>query len=207
MKLLRISEASKVLGVSTSTLRRWEREGKIKPYRVGKERRYSYDELMKVLGKGKPEAVAIYGRVSSRKRREELRMQLEYLRKQVEGKFEEVYEVSDIADGVKEGRKGLLKLIELAKLKKIKAIYITYPDRLTRFGYDYFVEFFKALGVEVISVNGKESKESEEELLEDLVDVLNFFADKLYGTKASKIKDFVKELKYDVSSDSSEVKA
>ncbi|MGC9200999.1 MAG: helix-turn-helix domain-containing protein, partial [Candidatus Aenigmatarchaeota archaeon] len=66
MKLLRISEASKVLGVSTSTLRRWEREGKIKPYRVGKERRYSYDELMKVLGKDKPEAVAIYGRVSSR---------------------------------------------------------------------------------------------------------------------------------------------
>ncbi|MGC8979780.1 helix-turn-helix domain-containing protein, partial [Caldisericum sp.] len=54
MKLLRISEASKVLGVSTSTLRRWEREGKIKPYRVGKERRYSYDELMKVLGKDKP---------------------------------------------------------------------------------------------------------------------------------------------------------
>jgi excisionase family DNA binding protein len=195
MKLLRISEASKVLGVSTSTLRRWEREGKIKPYRVGKERRYSYDELMEVLGKKKPEAVAIYGRVLSRDRKEDLAMQLEFLRKHVEGKFEKIYEVSDIADGVKEGRKGLLKLIELAKLKKIKAIYITYPDRLTRFGYGYFVEFFKALGVDVIAVNGNESKESEEELLEDLIIILNFFADKLYGTKASKIKDFVKELK------------
>ncbi|MGC8853277.1 MAG: IS607 family transposase, partial [Hydrogenobacter sp.] len=100
-KLLRISEASKVLGVSTSTLRRWEREGKIKPYRVGKERRYSYDELMKVLGKDKPEAVAIYGRVSSCDQKEDLARQLEFLRKHVEGKFEKIYEVSDIASGVK----------------------------------------------------------------------------------------------------------
>ncbi len=65
-KLLRISEASKVLGVSTSTLRRWEREWKIKSYRVGKERRYSYEELIEFLGKDKPKAVAIYGRVSYR---------------------------------------------------------------------------------------------------------------------------------------------
>jgi excisionase family DNA binding protein len=195
MKLLRISEASKVLGVSTSTLRRWEREGKIKPYRVGKERRYSYDELMKVLGKEKPEAVAIYGRVSSRDQKEDLARQLEFLRKNIEGKFEKIYEVSDIADGVREGRKGLLELIELAKLKKIKAIYITYPDRLTRFGYGYFVEFFKALGVDVIAVNGKEQKEPEKELVEDLIAILTSFAGKFYGTKANKIKDFVKELK------------
>ena len=196
-RLLRISEASKVLGVSTSTLRRWEREGKIKPYRVGKERRYSYDELMKVLGKDKPEAVAIYGRVSSRDQKEDLARQLEFLRKHVEGKFEKIYEVSDIASGVKEGRKGLLKLIELAKLKKIKAIYITYPDRLTRFGYDYFVEFFKALGVEVIAINGKEQKEPEKELVEDLIAILTSFAGKLYGMRANKIKNFVRELKHE----------
>ncbi|PMP69202.1 MAG: IS607 family transposase [Thermodesulfobacterium geofontis] len=194
-RLLRISEASKVLGVSTSTLRRWDKEGKIKSYRVGKERRYSYEELMEFLGKGKPQAVAIYGRVSSRDQKEDLTRQLEFLRKHVEGKFEKIYEVSDIASGVKESRRGLLNLIELAKLKKIKAVYITCPDRLTRFGYNYFVEFFKALGVEVVAVNGKEYKESQQELVEDLIAILTFFAGKLYGMRANKIKTFLKELK------------
>ncbi|PMP93587.1 MAG: IS607 family transposase [Thermodesulfobacterium geofontis] len=194
-KLLRIGEASKILGVSVSTLRRWEKEGKIKPYRIGKERRYSYDELLEFLGQKKPQAVAIYARVSSRDQKLDLERQIEFLRSQVKDNFEKIYEVKDIASGIKEGRKGFLQLIELAKLQKIKAIYITYPDRLTRFGYEYFVEFFKALGVEVISVNGKNYKEPEKELVEDLIAILTFFAGKLYGIRANKIKNFVKELK------------
>jgi|GEM_PF-5171279 len=36
------------------------RRGKIKPYRVGKERRYSYEELQSFLGKKKEDAVAEY---------------------------------------------------------------------------------------------------------------------------------------------------
>jgi len=62
-KLLRIGEAAKILGVSTSTLRRWERKGKLKAYRIGKERRYSYEQLMEILGEKKLNAVVIYGRV------------------------------------------------------------------------------------------------------------------------------------------------
>ncbi len=94
--------------------------------------------------------------------------------------------------------KDFIKKITLSKktkLEKIKAIYITYPDRLTRFGYDYFVEFFKALGVEVRVVNNKEYKELQEESAEDLIAILTFFANKLYGMRASKIKTFLKELR------------
>ena len=80
-------------------------------------------------------------------------------------------------------------------MKKIKTIYVTYPDRLTRFSYDYFVSFFKALGVEVIAVNGKEFKESEKELVEDLIAILTSFAGKLCGMRANKIKKMLKELK------------
>jgi len=50
-RLLRIGEASKVLGVSITTLRRWEKEGKIKPYRIGKER----NKLKKVISELKNE--------------------------------------------------------------------------------------------------------------------------------------------------------
>jgi len=194
-KLLRIGEASQILGVSVSTLRRWEKEGKLKPIRVGKERRYDYDKLMEFLGQTVENAVAIYGRVSSADQKKDLERQLEFLREQVKGKYEKIYEIKDIASGIKEGRKGLLKLIELAKLRKIKAIYITYPDRLTRFGYKYFEEFFKALGVKVIAIDGKEMKESEKELVKDLIEILTSFAGRLYGLRANKIKKAIKELK------------
>lgn len=44
-----ISEAAKVLGVSASTLRRWESEGKIRPARtLGGQRRYSLEELQRI---------------------------------------------------------------------------------------------------------------------------------------------------------------
>jgi predicted site-specific integrase-resolvase len=150
---------------------------------------------MEFLGQTADNAVAIYGRVSSADQKKDLERQLEYLRKQVEGKYEKIYEIKDIASGIKEGRKGLLKLIELAKLRKIKTIYITYPDRLTRFGYKYFEEFFNALGVKVISIDGKEMKEPEKELVKDLIEILTSFAGRLYGLRANKIKKAIKELK------------
>lgn len=52
-KLVKIKEASLVLGVHPQTLRRWERQGLIKPYRIGnlKHRRYDLKELIKLLEK------------------------------------------------------------------------------------------------------------------------------------------------------------
>ena len=50
--MLDIEKASKIISVSKSTLRRWEKEGKIKSYRTpGKHRRYDEKELLKMIGK------------------------------------------------------------------------------------------------------------------------------------------------------------
>ncbi len=53
-KLIRTSEAANLLGVSASTLRRWEKKGLITPYRLpvkrlgGGERRYDLEEILKL---------------------------------------------------------------------------------------------------------------------------------------------------------------
>lgn len=48
--MFNIEEASKFLSVSKSTLRRWEKEGKIKSYRTpGNHRRYLEEDLKKLL--------------------------------------------------------------------------------------------------------------------------------------------------------------
>lgn len=51
---LRISEAAKLLGVTPTTLRRWEDKNLISPLRVGprKDRRYKKDQILKILDEG-----------------------------------------------------------------------------------------------------------------------------------------------------------
>ena len=50
---LRVSEASKLLGVHANTLRNWDKQGILKPIRVGmrkgQERRYKRADLIKFL--------------------------------------------------------------------------------------------------------------------------------------------------------------
>ena len=55
-KILSISKASKYLGVSSLTLRNWEKKGLIKVYRTpGRHRRYKMSELDRILGLGADE--------------------------------------------------------------------------------------------------------------------------------------------------------
>lgn len=48
---LRVTEASKLLGVHANTLRNWDKQGILKPVRVGlrKERRYRREDVLKML--------------------------------------------------------------------------------------------------------------------------------------------------------------
>lgn len=52
--LLRISQTAELLSVSPWTLRLWDKNGKLKPVRVGarKDRRYKREDILKILEKG-----------------------------------------------------------------------------------------------------------------------------------------------------------
>ena len=199
MRGYKIGEASRILGVHPNTLRKWEREGKIKAVRIGRDRVFLEEEIMKLLGKERDNVAVLYARVSSRDQKKDLETQLEYLNQEVPKTYDKVYEIKDVGSGLNGKRKGLLKLIELAKTKKIKVIYVTYSDRLTRFGYEAFKEFFKALGVEVIEVNGREFKEPQEELVEDLITIITSFTVKLHGLRSHKAKRLVEKVKEELN--------
>jgi excisionase family DNA binding protein len=63
-----LKEASKMLGVSTKTLRRWDNAGKIKTFRTeGNHRRIYESEVLRLQRKPKTKNCVIYTRVSSRK--------------------------------------------------------------------------------------------------------------------------------------------
>jgi len=62
-------------------------------------------------------------------------------------------------------RRGLKKLIEQAKKGKFDALVVTYPNRLTRFGFRYLEELFYAYGVRIETVFLVERKVQEKSSL------------------------------------------
>jgi len=107
-----------------------------------------------------------------------------------------VIEVKDIGSGLKEDRRGLKKLIELAKRRQIDAV-IAHKDRLTRFGFEYLVELFKAYGVNVVVASQEEPKDYMQELMEDFVEIVKSFASRIYGQEYEKVVKCVENLKKD----------
>ena len=68
---------------------------------------------------------------------------------------------------------------------------VAYRDRLTRFGFTYLEELFKAYGVKVIVAFQEEPKDYMQELVEDLIEIVVSFASKIYGKHSHKYRRVV----------------
>jgi len=188
------SEVAEIFGMSRSGVIKWIREGKIKAIEVNGRWRIPYSEIERLLsGGGRVKQVAVYARVSPTQK-DDLERQLVALREWVRKTLGEVsaIEVKDIGSGLKEDRRGLKKLIELAKRRQIDTVVVAYKDRLTRFGFEYLVELFKAYGVNVIVAFQEEPKDYMQELVEDFVEIVKSFASRIYGHRSHKYEKVIK---------------
>jgi len=199
-RLLKPREFCEIVGISYSTLKQWVREGRVKVLRTSTGRwRIPYSEVERVLGL-KPEEkevrAIIYARVSSSDQKGDLERQIQYLTQYCSAKGYRVVDVlSDVASGLKTNRRGLLKLFNYVVNKQVDVVVITYKDRLTRFGFEYLEYFFKRYGVRIEVVYGEEPKDAYQELVEDLLAIVTFFAGKLYGMRSHKKKHLVQGFK------------
>ena len=144
-----ISQAAFLLGVYTTTIRRWDKQGLIKCIRTpGNHRRIHREEIVRIIDgkkrryKKKKRGVVLYGRVSSheQKQKGDLTRQLRRLRKSVKSKGNiKIVELCDVGSGLNTRRSGLRKLFKLVQKGKISDIHVTYADRLTRFGFEYLL--------------------------------------------------------------------
>ncbi len=189
-----ISEASRILGVHRVTLLKWIRQGKVRAYMLGNRWRIPYSEIERLL-KGFPiiVRVAIYCRVSNVDQRDDLERQEQVLKEYVTTKLgvKDYIVIKDVGSGLDTNRKGLRTLIELARKKQIDAVVVAYKDRLTRFGFEYLEELFKAYGVQVIVAFQSEPKEYLQEIIEDLIAIITSLARKIYGKRSHKYKKVI----------------
>lgn len=164
-RLVAISEAARILGVSITTLRRWEAEGKLIPeHTAGNHRRYD-------LAKIKPELLRAannekhtiaYARVSSHDQKSDLERQkqvLELYCAQHGWKFEMI---TDLGSGMNYYKKGLKRLLNEILTDQIGRLIITHKDRLLRFGAELVFAICEAKNVEVVIINQGEDTTFEE---------------------------------------------
>jgi len=198
-RLLRPKEVCQRLGISYPTLARWVREGRIRAVRTaGGKYRIPESEVRRIaegLPISKEVRAVIYARVSS-PQKGDLEGQVQYLRQYCSSKGYKVIDVlSDIASGLKADRRGLLKLLDYVVNRQVDVIVVAYRDRLTRFGLEYLEYFFRQYGVRVEAVLGEEPKETRQELVEDLVEVVSSLAGKLYGLRSRRKRELVEGFK------------
>ncbi|MDW8023510.1 MAG: IS607 family transposase [Nitrososphaerota archaeon] len=194
-KLYTTGEVARIFGVSYVAVKKWAYSGKIKFIKTpGGRYRYPESEIRRILGEQAPKGKAvIYARVSSTEQKEDLERRkqriLEYARSRG---YQDVVVLDDVASGLNEKRMGLSKLFDLVSQRQIEAVFITYKDRLTRFGFRYLEAFFNSHGCRIEALDSGEVKEPQQELLEDLIAIITSFAGRIYGARSHKMQKVVK---------------
>ena len=219
--MIRLSQLSKEIyrpkdiaffvGVTTRTLQNWESEGKL-DFRRNPEtnRRFLTKTDVIALLKERDLLVddctdvrrdVVYARVSSHDQKNygDLDRQIRFLIDQ-NNDLQNVLVLSEVGSGLNDNRKRLQQLLKLVMNDEVNRIFVTYKDRLTRFGFHYIETMCREKGVEIVVMNQKTEKLSvEQELTEDLMALVASFSGKLYGLRSknhhlSKINDDSKQV-------------
>lgn len=192
-----IGKFAKMIGVTTTTLRNWHKEGKLIPIKItdGGTRYYSDEQLDIYLGVyTKQEKITIgYCRVSSNKQKDDLYRQVENMRVYLNSQGKPYEIVEDIGSGINYNKKGLNKLIRMIVSHKVEKIVVLYKDRLLRFGFE-LIENIAKLHNCTIEIIDNSYKTEEQELVEDLVQIITVFSCRLQGKRANKTKKIIEEL-------------
>ncbi len=191
-RLMPIGETAKILGVSVSTLRRWEEEGKLVPERtLGGQRRYSLAKIQphmfRNFGADDRKTIA-YARVSSRDQKKDLERQKQVLEMYCASKGWAYEIVSDLGSGMNYHKRGLNKLLNGILNEEVGRLVITHKDRLLRFGAELVFAICEAKQVEVLIINKGDDARFEEELAKDVLEIITVFSARLYGSRSRKNK-------------------
>lgn len=196
-----IGKFAKLIGRSIETLRSWDKQGKLIPsYRSeGGHRMYSQEQLNEVLQIVKPKERFNLGyiRVSAKHQNSDLDRQRDLMELFLMKQGKEFQIISDIGSGINYKKRGLKELLRLVSTNQIDKLYISYKDRLVRFGYELIEEVCKLHSVEIIIINKSNEQTDEEELVEDILNIIHVFSYRLNGKRSHINKKIMEKLKDD----------
>lgn len=189
-RIVSISEAAKALGVSITTLRRWEADGKLlAEHTAGGHRRYNLTKLRPELFRAADEAqrkTVAYARVSSHDQKADLERQKQVLELYCARQGWTFEVMADLGSGMNYHKKGLKRLLDAIIDGQIGRLVITHKDRLLRFGAELVFAICEAKNVEVVILNQGEDTTFEQDLAKDVLEIITVFSARLYGSRSRK---------------------
>ena len=184
--LLSIGEAASVLGVSVSTLRRWEKEGSLvaDTRTQGKHRRYLLSKLLPTNSSSSKRKVVAYSRVSSVGQKEDLSRQTNRLSEYCKERLYNYEVIQDLGSGMNFKKRGLCKVIRMIITGQIEKLILTHRDRLLRFGSELIFELCKFFHTETVCIDADIQSNDNETLAQDVIELMTVFSARLYGKRA-----------------------
>lgn len=199
-------DISQFLGVTTRTLQNWEYQGKIlfKRNPISDRRYMDRDDVIELLQErnlliddlNDCKKDVIYARVSShhQKTHDDLDRQVQFLIEN-NSDLKNLVVLAEVGSGLNDHRKKLQQLLKMVMDDEVNRVFVTYRDRLTRFGFNYLKTMFNAKGVQIVVVKQQAEKMSvEAELMNDMMSLIASFSGKLYGMRSRKNKLKKKEV-------------
>jgi putative resolvase len=177
-------EFGKLINRTTSTLQRWDRDGRLTAHRTPTNRRYyTHDQYLEFIGQKatREKQRIVYYRVSNAGQKDDLENQRQALEQFCigAGKPVDVW-LKDVGSGLNYKRQNFTALMDRVERGEVAEIVIAHKDRLVRFGYDWFERFCANHGT-TITVMNIESLSPEEEVTQDLLSIIHCFSSRLYG--------------------------
>lgn len=199
---LSIGDVSEQLGISSQTLRNWEKDGFFQPHHKTPSgtRYYTQEQVNAFLGLrlgtpkiGDNKVVIGYCRVSSAKQKDDLERQVENVKTYLLAKGYQFEIITDIGSGINYNKKGLNTLIDRVMSGCVEKVVVLYKDRLLRFGYELVENMFSKFNTTIEVIDNTEKTE-QQELVEDLVQIITVFSCKLQGKRSHHTKQLINEL-------------
>lgn len=184
-----IGEFSKIIGVTKTTLRNWDKANKLKPILLESgHRRYTNEHLSKIKHTNTNDKLnIIYCRESTKSQKKSLDLQIENVKQFCLKQGISVDKcISEFGSGLDFKREGFLELLNLAINDKIDKLIIYYKDRLCRFGFEMFEELSKKYNFKIIVVDNTETKSGDKEFADDIIAIIHFFSMRLCGSRTYK---------------------
>ena len=204
-KYVSIGKAAEMLGVATSTLRRWDQDGKLVAERTpGGRRRYLIGEVASFnpLGLARvalERPTIAYARVSSHDQKADLDRQVKVLEMYCASQGWTYEIIRDLGSGMNYKKKGLVDLIDRIVDDQVGRLVLTHKDRLLRFGAELIFSICEAKHVEVVIINQGDDRSFEEELASDVLEIVTVFSARMYGARSHKNKKLIEGVEQAVS--------
>lgn len=187
-------ETRKLIGVTSRTLRNWDKESKIRTLRTPSGARMfntldiqDYLKQHQTHQKNKP--TICYARVSSRNQLGDLERQVDFLKQA----YPHAELVTDISSGINWKRKGLSSILERAIQGKLGEIVFAHKDRLCRFAFELYEHIFTLCGVKITILHHDNSASPDIELADDILSIVHVYSSRQMGKRRYKQKDIETE--------------